>query len=323
MNALIQFRTTTLLPLVALVLACFGLSPTVQALPEGSLGHGNTVEGGGALQILTTGTHNTADGYQTLFSNAGGSYNTATGSQALKNNTADGNTADGFQALAFNTIGFGNTAIGWKALYHNTIGNGNIALGFYAGGAITTGNNNIDIGYPGIPGETETIHIGVGQTATYIAGIVEAVSTGSQVGVDSDGHLGVLTISSVRFKDQIKPMDKVSEAILALKPITFHYKKELDPKGIQQFGLLAEEVEKVNPDLVTRDRDGKPYTVRYEAVNAMLLNEFLKEHRKNEQQEATIARQQKQIEALTAGLQKVSAQIEASKPSSQTVVSNQ
>ncbi len=227
MNALIQFRTTTLLPLVALVLACFGLSPTVQALTEGSLGHGNTVEGGGALQTLTTGIHNTADGYQTLFSNAGGSYNTAAGSQALKNNTADGNTAAGFQALAFNTIGFGNTAIGWKALYHNTTGNGNIALGFSAGGAITTGDNNIDIGYPGIPGETETIHIGVGQTATYIAGIVEAVSTGSQVGVDSDGHLGVLTVSSARFKDQIKPMDKASEAILALKPVTFHYKKEL------------------------------------------------------------------------------------------------
>jgi hypothetical protein len=117
-------------------------------------------------------------------------------------------------------------------------------------------------------------------------------------------------------------MDKTSEAILALKPVTFHYKHDLDPDGIPQFGLVAEEVEKVNPDLVARDEQGKPYTVRYEAVNAMLLNEFLKEHRKNEEQEATIARQQKRIEALTAGLQKVSAQLELSKPAPQTVLNN-
>jgi hypothetical protein len=309
--------------LITFALVCFELLPNARAVtpaPDGAYTGANTAEGGsGTLFSLTTGSNNTALGSQALFSLTTGVQNTAVGAQALKNNTADDNTADGFQALPFNTIGFGNTAIGWKALYHNTIGNGNIALGFGAGGAITRGNNNIDIGYPGIPGETETIHIGVGQTATYIAGIVEAVSTGSQVGVDSDGHLGVLTISSVRFKDQIKPMDKVSEAILALKPITFHYKKELDPKGIQQFGLLAEEVEKVNPDLVARDRDGKPYTVRYEAVNAMLLNEFLKEH-------STVQELKKEIAGLTATvkeqasqIQKVSAQLEASKPAPQVV----
>jgi hypothetical protein len=117
-------------------------------------------------------------------------------------------------------------------------------------------------------------------------------------------------------------MDKASEAILALQPVTFRYKKELDPEGIPQFGLMAEEVEKVNSDLVARDEQGKPYSVRYEAVNAMLLNEFLKEHRKNEVQEATIARQQKQIDALTAGLQKVSAQLELNKPAPQTVLNN-
>jgi Chaperone of endosialidase len=141
--------------------------------------------------------------------------------------------------------------------------------------------------------------------------------------VTSAGKLGTITaVSSARFKDEIKPMDKASEAILALKPVTFRYKKELDPTRIPQFGLVAEEVEKVNPDLVKRDRDGKLQTVRYEAVNAMLLNEFLKEHRKNEEQEATIARQQKQIEALTVGLQKVSAQVEASKPAPQMVGNN-
>jgi hypothetical protein len=130
-------------------------------------------------------------------------------------------------------------------------------------------------------------------------------------------------MSSVQFKEAIKPMDKASEAILELKPVTFRYKKEIDADGAPQFGLIAEEVEKVNPNLVMRDKNGEIYTVRYDAVNAMLLNEFLKEHRKNEEQEATIARQQKQIEALIAGLQKVSAQLEESKPASRAVVNNQ
>jgi Chaperone of endosialidase len=143
-----------------------------------------------------------------------------------------------------------------------------------------------------------------------------------QVVVNPNGKLGTVA-SSQHFKDDIKPMDKASEAILALKPVTFHYKKEVDPEGIPQFGLVAEQVEKVNPDLVARDEQGKVYTVRYDAVNAMLLNEFLKEHRKNEEQEATIARQQKQIDALTAGLKKVSAHLEASKPAPQVVNNNQ
>jgi hypothetical protein len=136
------------------------------------------------------------------------------------------------------------------------------------------------------------------------------------------GKLGVM-MSSARFKEAIKPMDKASEAILALKPVTFHYKKEVDPDGIPQFGLVAEQVAKVNPDLVARDEDGKAYTVRYDAVNAMLLNEFLKEHRKVQELEANAAKQQKQIEALTAGLQKVSAQLELSKSAPQTVLNNQ
>ena len=147
--------------------------------------------------------------------------------------------------------------------------------------------------------------------------------------VDTNGQLGTV-VSSERFKDEVKSMDKASEAILALKPVTFHYKHELDPNGIPQFGLVAEQVEKVNPDLVARDGEGKPYTVRYEAVNAMLLNEFLKEHRKNkgqqskiEQQETKIAVQQKQIEALTAGLQRVSAQLALSKSAPQTALNDQ
>jgi hypothetical protein len=209
-------------------------------------------------------------------------------------------------------------------------------LGNFAGANLTTGNNNIDIGNQGVAGETGTIRIGVvgTQTATFVAGIMgKTVPMSTPVFVNANGQLGT-TPSSERFKDAIKPMDKTSEAILALKPVTFHYKKELDPKGIPQFGLVAEEVEKVNPDLVVRDANGKAYTVRYEAVNAMLLNEFLKEHRTVQEQKATIAQlkqdfqsrlaeQQKQIEALTTGLQKVSAEVEANKPAPQVVDNNQ
>ena len=163
----------------------------------------------------------------------------------------------------------------------------------------------------------------------FIGNIFGQTSGGVAVLINSSGRLGTMT-SSARYKEEIKPIDKASEALFALKPVTFRYKKNIDPAGTSQFGLVAEEVEKVNPDLVVRDKEGKPYSVRYEQVNAMLLNEFLKEHRKNEEQEATIAQlktelqattahQQKQIEALTAGLQKVSAQLEASKPAPQVV----
>jgi hypothetical protein len=174
-------------------------------------------------------------------------------------------------------------------------------------------------------GESNTIRIGtVGtQTATYVAGIMgKTVPAGVPVSVNASGQLGTVT-SSARFKAEIQPMDEASEAVLALKPVRFRYKKEIDPDLTPQFGLVAEDVEKVNPDLVVRDAGGKPYTVRYEAVNAMLLNEFLKAHRKMEEQAAMIAKQQKQIEALTAGLQKVSDQLELSKPVPQTVASNQ
>jgi hypothetical protein len=144
------------------------------------------------------------------------------------------------------------------------------------------------------------------------------VASGAAVFVNSSGHLGTVT-SSKRFKEEIRPMNKTSEAIFSLQPVTFRYRKEIDPAGASQFGLIAEEVAKVNPTLVLSDKEGKPYTVRYDAVNAMLLNEFLKAHHKVEEQGATIARQQKQIDALTAGLQKVSDQLAVSKPSPQVV----
>jgi hypothetical protein len=146
-------------------------------------------------------------------------------------------------------------------------------------------------------------------------------SAGAAVLINSDGKLGTST-SSQRYKEQIKPMDKISEALFALQPVTFRYKKELDPDGKSQFGLVAEEVEKVNPDLIMRDKEGRPYSVRYDQVKAMLLNEFLKEHRTVQEQGAIIARQQKQIDALTEGLQKVSAQLDLSKRTPQIAMTS-
>ena len=198
-------------------------------------------------------------------------------------------------------------------------------MGDSAGANLTTGSDNIDIGNNGVAGEGNTIRIGTSgtQTATFIAGIRGTPITGAvAVGVNSSGQLGVRP-SSARFKEAIKPIGRASEAILALKPITFRYNKELDAKATPQFGLIAEEVAKVNPDLVVTDDQGKPFTVRYDEVNAMLLNEFLKEHRKVQELEASAVRQQKQIEALTAGLQKVSAQLEASKLTPQVVANDQ
>jgi hypothetical protein len=201
-------------------------------------------------------------------------------------------------------------------------------LGFRAGSDLTTGDKNIDIGNAGLAGESGTIRIGriQDQTATFIAGISGTAVVGDTVVVDGNGQLGTVA-SAARFKKEIRPMDKTSEAILALKPVSFQYKS--DGKGTPQFGLIAEDVAKVNSDLVVRDRNGEIYSVRYEAVNAMLLNEFLKEHkafveeqRKGQEQGAMIAKQQKQIEALTAGLQKVNAELEASKPAPQTVSNN-
>jgi len=285
---------------------------------------GNTAIGFQAGFANSTGTDNVAVGFQALVNNTIGSFNVAIGTEALVTNFGAGsNTAVGFSALASGNGG-SNTAVGESALA-NTGGSNNIALGAGAGLNLNqTGNNfNIDIGNPGVAADANTIRIGNTQTATFIAGISGAsAASGAAVFVTAAGKLGTVT-SSARFKDAIKPMDKTSEAILALKPVTFRYKHELDPDGIPQFGLVAEEVEKVNPDLVVRDTGGKVYTVRYEAINAMLLNEFLKEHKTVQEQGATISRLEKQIEALTAGLQKVSAQIEASKPAPQTVANNQ
>ena len=368
--------------LITIALVCFAIVQNTHAA-DGGLGNGNTAEGYGALESLTTGGQNTAIGADALLQNTTGNTNTASGFWALKiNTTGDANTASGQYALVNNTTGSNNVADGKSALRDNTsgrenmaagirtmesnttgdqntavgafalrkithsrfntaigshaiienltVGDNNIALGYTSGVHLTTGGNNIDIGNPGVAGESATIRIGsANQVRTFIEGIHGSVVTGTTVEVNAEGHVGV-SPSAARFKEQITPMDQASEALFALKPVTFRYKKEVDPAARSQFGLVADEVEKVNPDLVVRDEKGKPYSVRYNQVNAMLLNEFLKEHRKNEKQEATIAELKSGMEALTATvkeqavqIQKVSAHVELNKLAPQTVLNRQ
>jgi hypothetical protein len=351
-------------------IVCVGLLPDARAVvppPDGGYPGGNTAEGQGALFSLTSGTYNTAAGLFSLRSNTTGSFstgvgagtlalnngdrNTATGAGALlsntigventangalallSNSTGVGNMATGATALFSNTTGTLNTAVGAIALSNNTNGSSNIALGVNAGFAVTTADNVICIGSGGV-NDSNSWFIGqiFGRTS----------SGGTAVFINSNGRLGTVT-SSRRYKEKIEPMERASEALLALKPVTFRYKKEIDSRGIPQFGLVAEEVEAVNPDLVVRDKEGKVNTVRYDAVNAMLLNEFLKEHKKVEEQEATIQQLhsnaakedatindlKKDVQVLTAQIkdqaaqiEKVSAQLEMVKPAPQVVAAS-
>ncbi|HEX3966357.1 MAG TPA: tail fiber domain-containing protein [Edaphobacter sp.] len=293
----------------------------------------NTAIGYAALTNNGSGTRNTASGEGALARNVGGNDNTADGLEALYQNLfGNNNTATGWDALYSNQNGTNNTACGLRALYQNYSGNNNIALGVSAGGNLTTGSSNIDIGASGRAGESNTIRLGaIGvQTATYVSGIVgSTIADGVEVMIDSTGRVGTLT-SSARFKENIQPMAQASEAILSLQPVTFRYKKELDSLGIPQFGLVAEQVAKVSPDLVARDQSGKPYTVRYEAVNAMLLNEFLKEHRKVEAQngkieslEEKVARLEVIVEKQGALIEKVSAEQAAARSSARLASANE
>ena len=276
------------------------------ALLSNTSGFGNTANGSFALASNDTGNRNTAVGREALSSDTTGSSNTAIGWNALLNNaTGNNNTAVGREAL-LSTTGESNVAIGRGALANSVSGNLNVAVGTDAGSSVTTAHEVIAIGHTGADVSNTT-------WIDNIYGVTTQSGTTAPVVVSNNGQLGTVA-SSERFKKDIASMEKVSEAVLSLRPVTFHYRS--DAKETAQFGLVAEEVAKVNPALVLPDKEGKPYTVRYEAVNAMLLNEFLKEHRKVEQLE-------KQIEALNAGLQKVSAQLEVSKPATQTVLNNQ
>jgi hypothetical protein len=297
------------------------------ALLENVHAAGNTAIGDLALQNNDSSGNakansNTAVGAQALFSNVDGDSNNAFGYNALGNNTVGlYNQALGFGALSGNVDGSANVGVGDSAMAHNMSGSYNTMVGDMVAPDLTLGSDDIYIGATsgnGVTSESGTIRIGDPDfvVACYVAGIDgQTVSGGAAVFVDANGKLGTVT-SSARFKENIQPMERASESIFALKPVTFRYKKAIDPQRVPQFGLVAEDVEKVNPDLVLRDKGGKPYSVRYDQVNAMLLNEFLKEHRKVEQM-------QKQIDALIAGLQKVRAQVELSRPAPQTVLNNQ
>jgi hypothetical protein len=325
----------------------FNTAEGTNALKNLTTGLGNAAVGWYSLFSNTDGSFNTALGAGTLLSNVGdqsterGGFNTAIGAAALLFNTIGSyNTATGFAALENNTIGISGTAFGWEALYNNQTGSGNTAFGVNAlhdtngeeNSALgdntlsrSTGNDNTAIG-AGAGNDLVTgngnVYIGrdvLGQNSesntTYIRNVYDSITTARQVYVDANNKIGTLA-STRRVKDDIESMARASETILALRPVTFRYKKEIDRYCTPQFGLVAEEVAEINPDLVTRDREGKPETVRYDAVNAMLLNEFLKARRQ-------IDAQQKQIEALTAGLQKVSAQIELNNSAPRTVLNNQ
>ena len=285
----------------------------------------NTAVGAGAMLSNQDGFDNTAVGAFALVSNVGGgptigNNNTAVGDRAMQNNTIGNfNTAVGSGALVSNVDGNINVAIG-HALANNTSGTGNVALGGNAGSNATTGDHNVYIGQgvAGVAGESDHTYIRNINTTT-----VPAVGTGDFVTVDLTTGLMGHALSSGRYKEEVKPMDKASQALYRLKPVTFRYKKEVDRTRSLAFGLIAEQVAEVNPDLIARNSEGKPESVHYEMVNAMLLNEFLKEHQTVQELKTTVAEQKKQIDALSAGLQKVSAQLEVSKPAPQLAVGNQ
>jgi hypothetical protein len=300
----------------------------------------NTAVGAFALFSNDTGPLNTAIGYQALFANVSGLENTAIGDQALLDNTGNFNVAVGGAALLNNTTGNENTAVGSGAL-NDTTGNDNTALGFQAGILATEGDGNVYIGagMSGIAGESDHTYVRNINNTSVSGGGTDTVTINLTTGL-----LGHAT-SSRRYKEDINPMDNASQALFALKPVTFRYKKDIDKSQILDYGLIAEDVAKVDPNLAIRDRNGQIESVRYGAINAMLLNEFLKEHKKVEEQratiaelkstvaqqrkdfEATIAQQQRGMEAVTARLneqgaqiQKVSAELEVSKPAAQVVV---
>jgi hypothetical protein len=352
MNSLIRLKRTTQVFLVVLTLACFVLPALGGDVPDvppprgEDRGNGNSAaEEVEALNLATTGSNNTATGWFSLFSNTDGSANTADGFQALYNNTTGGdNTATGFQALLSNTGGEGNTAIGSQALLSNTgvvntaigafalisnttgVGNNafgfgalldnttgslNTALGAFAGDRVTTANNVTCIGF-GVEGADVSNTTWIGS----VYGVTTQSGTTAPVVVSDGGQLGTVA-SSQRFKKDIATMENASEMILSLRPVTFHYKS--DARETPQFGLIAEEVAKVNPALVLPDKEGRPYTVRYDAVNAMLLNEFLKEHRKVEKLETALRAVNERLAEQDAKIQKVSAELQLSRQAPQTV----
>ena len=283
------------------------------AVLSNTMGSDNTAVGANALSANTTGSENTSLGHSSLGANIDGDRNTAVGEVALSSNFhGNENTANGYQALAQNTDGAFNVAVGTGALSHNTIGESNIAVGAAAGQDQDIGSGNVYIGagVVGIAGENNHTYIGNVNLTTVSGGNADTVTVDLTTGLL--GHAS----SSRRYKEEIQPMDNASEALYRLKPVTYRFKKEIDPMQSPDYGLVAEDVAQVDPNLAIRDGNGQIENVRYTAINAMLLNEFLKEHRKVEQLEATVA-------ALAAQLDKVAAQVQINKPAMRVAVENQ
>jgi hypothetical protein len=296
------------------------------ALQQNYSGDNNTATGAYALEYTSSGSDNVASGFNALYSNTTGSYNTASGSNALySNTTGTHNTASGYEALYFTTtgiedtgVGYGalhtnttgkeNTALGNEALYAVTTGTNNIAMGFHAGIDLTSGSNDIDIGNTGVAAESGVIRIGTAgtQTRTFVAGIENSKVTGAAVYVTSSGQLGVLA-SSERYKTAIAPMGANTQKLQQLRPVTFHLK--IDPEGAVQYGLIAEEVDKIYPELVIRDDQGKIQGVRYDELAPMLLNEMQKQQQKLAAEDATLKLQAENVAALTAQSEEQSAEI--------------
>jgi hypothetical protein len=285
-----------------------------------NFGNGNTATGFHALSTNQKGASNVANGDQALFANVNGNLNTAVGASALAGNTdGNSNTAVGINTLDTNTVGGDNSALGELALHNNTTGSDNTAVGAFALAGNNTGSSNVAIGKNAgnhVITASHVICIGADMpgddvsNSCFIGQIFNATSVGgSAVFINPDGKLGTIT-SSRRFKEDIKPMDRASELLFSVKPVSFRYKKEIDSERTQQLGLVAEDVEKLNPDLVMRDQEGKPYSVRYDQINAMVLNEFLKEHRKVQKLEAALEAVSARLQEQDAKIQRVCAQME-------------
>jgi hypothetical protein len=287
------------------------------ACMSNTIGGSNTAVGSFAMVSNTSGTANTAVGGSSLSSNTNGAGNTALGASSMALNTSgSNNTALGFDALFNATTGGNNTAVGSNALANLSTGTGNIGVGLNAGKFITSGSNNIDIGNIAPGNESNTIRIGNTQTATFLAGVNGAtVSSGTAVYVDANGQLGTVT-SSRRFKEDIEDMGEASSGLLELRPVTFHYKAAYDDGShLLQYGLIAEEVAKVYPDLVQYDNQGRPLTVRYQWVNAMLLNEVQKQHGTIAAQAAEVKELRSQLAAQEARIQRLESLLQqAAKP---------
>jgi hypothetical protein len=261
-----------------------------ESLYFNSTGSSNTASGYRAMHANTTGSYNTASGYEALSANTTAAYNTASGYGALNSNNGQSNTAAGYQAMYANTSGINNTANGVHALGSNTSGSNNLAEGWHAGYNLTTGSNDIDIGSVGVAAESGAIRIGTAgtQTKAFITGIYGTSVSGNAVVVNSAGQLGVV-VSSERFKTDIAPMGSDTAKLQALRPVKFHLKT--DPQGAVQYGLIAEEVAKIYPELVIRNETGRIDGVRYDELAPMLLNELQEQQNLIAAQSASIAAQ--------------------------------